>query len=1216
MRINDIGARACFVAFLLVTGVDSRAAAPPSIDVVDVDLNPLIDASAPYKVRFAVEVPHAVSLARQGQWQDSGGTSSWTYSARIATAVSMSFHASTVRLPPSAVLQVKGARSGVAYRPRDTRLGELWARPLIGDEITVSISVAKSERSQVRLEIDGFQAGYRSLGHATPDHPHYRALVGESTSATTCTLNYSCDATGANQDTAKATVAIVVNNSIQCTGTLLTDTQSDGAPYVLTARHCENGMLGGGAPKAAASVWVYWDAVTPCGQTLASIYDGDAITQQNATTILEQQDAWLIRLAEPPAATDAYYAGWDATGGVFSGGYSIHHALGFDKQYVEWYGQAITENIAGDTLQVGYASSFWGVVNQAGSVGAGASGGALFDTNNRVVGSATLAELINGPNTAGICPAIPPPAPSASTITALYTSVAAVWNSTADTTSSTGSTTLQSVLDNAHTGKLVVDGAESLAVSLTSPSADTSGVLTGQMTTLTWTAPAASSCTALGGLSGDGWTGTVPASGSLQVTEQAAGSVTYSLTCTTNGHVGAASVTINWQYSPVLVMFYGAPIQAGAGATLQLQWGANGQPCTATGGAPGDGWAGTKASIGQQNVAATTIGKFTYTLTCGSGTRIGSGQTTVTVVPPSVSSILGDANNLRTGQSVTLQWTEFGYCVGSGGVPGDGLTGVVFTTPGGGALVTESVAGTYTYSVTCSGGGQSASANTTLTFVSTAPAVSFNANPTNLEIYTDTGAYNSSTTLTWSSNVRPCTIAYVGPGNWHGALGLGMATGSPAGSAGDGEQFAGAYTYTITCGSGQTQVQASVPVTYYTTQPAVTLTVSPTWPLGFATEISWSSNVFPCTGTGGESGDGWVAALAGPFSHLMLTEQQLGAVTFEITCGSGNQVVQAQASTQVEAVTTSVSPSATSAGVGDIVNFTWNSNFIPCTLDISPGTNGAQPIDYPGSQFSDEELVPGTYTYTVDCAGELASTQVTFTGADPQVTLKTTSATSPVYGRILLTWSFLPNALTRPPTGCTASGGSPGDGWNNASLSYSGSQTVTSAIAKTVAYSISCTYGQYQAHAQTQVTYDPLAATQPSAPSPSVTLTASATTATVGTAVKLTWSSISSASCQASGGASGDGWSGNLALAGSMTIKGAQAGTFTYGIACSGVPPAATAKATISFSESTSSGGGGTGSSAGTSGGGGGALQPVFLLLLALLATANRRHQFNLKFRA
>jgi hypothetical protein len=78
----------------------------------------------------------------------------------------------------------------------------------------------------------------------------------------------------------------------------------------------------------------------------------------------------------------------------------------------------------------------------------------------------------------------------------------------------------------------------------------------------------------------------------------------------------------------------------------------------------------------------------------------------------------------------------------------------------------------------------------------------------------------------------------------------------------------------------------------------------------------------------------------------------------------------------------------------------------------------------------------------------------------------------------------------------------------------------------------------------------------------------------------------------------------NLALSGSMTVKETAAGTFTYGIACSGVPPSATAKATVSFSASSGSSSSGGGTSGG--GGGGGALQPDFLALLALLVPLSR----------
>ena len=53
--------------------------------------------------------------------------------------------------------------------------------------------------------------------------------------------------------------------------------------------------------------------------------------------MVEQQDAWLIRLDESPVVTDAQFAGLDASGGTIQGGYTIHHALGYDKQYTTWY---------------------------------------------------------------------------------------------------------------------------------------------------------------------------------------------------------------------------------------------------------------------------------------------------------------------------------------------------------------------------------------------------------------------------------------------------------------------------------------------------------------------------------------------------------------------------------------------------------------------------------------------------------------------------------------------------------------------------------------------------------------------------------------------------------------------------------------------------------------------------------------------------------------
>jgi hypothetical protein len=1182
----------------------AATAAPPQ-DVLDLDLAPLIDQSAHYPTRFAVDVLHPVSTADAGTWTQTGTRSIWAYSMRVPTAVSMSFHASHVTLPAGAVLTVTGKNGASAsYRARDIARSGLWSRPLPGDSLVLTLSVNTTERPQTTLQIQSLQAGYRSLGPGVPDNAHYRELIQKDAQTSSCTVNYSCQATSANQGPGHATVAIVVSGVVQCTGTLLNDTSSDGVPYVLTARHCENGAPGGGDPAAAANVTVYWDAVTPCGAALGTIYDGNAITQTGATTMVEQQDAWLIQLDAPPAANDAYYAGWDATGGIFSGGYSIHHALGYNKQYVDWYGQPLLQTIPGATLNLHYSSNFWGVVNGTGNVGAGASGGALFDPNNHAVGSDTRALLINGDGSAGVCPLTPTQAPSPSTITAWYTALSAVWSSTADTTSTTGSATLQSVLDAANTGKLVNDGVGFLPVTLT---IDQASPQTGQTVNLTWSAPGAQSCTASGGLSGDTWAGSHGASGTVGLTEQSGSQVTYSISCTAANQAGAASVTVTWQLVPAVVNLTGPPVAVAAGGLAVLQWGANTQPCNASGGITGDGWAGPKASSGSHTVQASVLGNTTYMLTCGSGGRTATSQYTITVIAPNVSQITGDANNLRVAQTVDLQVAAGGSCLASGGAPGDGWAGPLGTqnpAPGGGAFaVTETVAGTYTYTVTCSGVGAtanlSATKSITLTFTSAAPTASLSASPTPVEIFTDPGATTSVLNLAWTSNVRPCSITYVGPGNVSGTV-TGLDVGLPIGTGGDDEQVAGAYVYTVTCGAGQNQAQGNASVTWFTNAPAVTLNASNPFPLGAPSPVAWQSNVYPCSGTAGLSGDGWAGSKAGPIGSQAVTESTAGAVTFGITCGTGSQTVQAQVSTTLIAPQVSITASSSTLPVNGILDIHWSSNFDDCTSSISPGSAGGWGTLLPMTGgFQTTQYVAGTYTYAINCRGAQASTQVTFTGN--LTTLAASASSAEVDSPITLSWSSSADAPS-----CTASGGSPGDGWTGA-LGGAGTKSVTSATASTVTYLVSCNFGNGSSQAQTQVTYTPVVASQPATPTPTATLTASASSQVVGSPVSISWTSQNANACMASGGASGDGWTGTLlSPSGMMSVTESTAGSYSYDIICTGAPPAASANTQVNFTDASV-----VTVTAPHSGGGGGALDLWGVVLLGLTMCRRVRRRLS-----
>ena len=324
----------------------------------------------------------------------------------------------------------------------------------------------------VALDITMFQAGYRSLGAGVADHPYFRQLkrrqrrrgtAGTDNSA--CVQNYACALSSANSGPAQATVGLVVANLYQCTGTLINDVPGDNTPYVLTARHCQTGKLGGGNPGAAATVTVYWNAMTACGLALGSLYDPNVPVQAGAASLVEQQDAWLIRLDASPVVTGAQFAGFDATGAAVQGGYTIHHALGFDKQLVNWRGAALAQHRLG-VLGVSYASDFWDVVNAAGNSGPGASGSGLFDAANHLVGALSLGRSTADASGYESCPIPQGAAPNGSNGTNDFTALAAVWNSTADPTGTAA--TLSSVLDPQGTGVLQTGSAPAASMSFAS----------------------------------------------------------------------------------------------------------------------------------------------------------------------------------------------------------------------------------------------------------------------------------------------------------------------------------------------------------------------------------------------------------------------------------------------------------------------------------------------------------------------------------------------------------------------------------------------------------------------------------------------------------------------------------------------------------------------------------------------------------------------------
>jgi hypothetical protein len=874
--LGSLGAILLFLSVVVTFGVSQAQVRAPAVDVLKVNLDPLIDAAAKDRNRFAVNVPYSVNALQVGTWSVSGGIATWRYSLQIPTAVSLSFHATNAFLPPSAQLTVRGGGSTYTYRAADTNKQEIWSRISKGDSLDLELTVAPRERRDVVLQISSLQAGYRGFGHAVSDHPHYARLKLQTrvASTSTCIVNYECDISAANTPAGQATVAIIVGNSYQCSGTLINDVPQDGKPYVLTARHCESGKLGGGKPSAASDVVVYWDATSACGSPLGTLYDPGIPAQQGAVTAAEQQDAWLLLLNAGPIVNDAYLAGFDATGGEIHGGYTVHHALSNDKQFTAWNGQAVADAIpSGSSLNVDYTSNFWDVVNRIGTIGPGASGSALFDQNDRVVGSLSLGKTTASTDDGyDACPSSPPANPDVQNASAFFTSLSAVWNSTADPTSHTQ--TIKQVLDPNNTASLVVNSMRAPVSARISASQITLTI--GFDVALTWSAPSASSCSASGGSSGDGWAGTLSSGGSQTVRESAAGAVTFGIICTfPDGHISKAQTVVTWVPPAPLVNLF-APSEAWVGGTWTLTWSTNSPPCQLTGGSASQVLNGTYGTI---SVNETTVGKYDYHITCGIGSQVASEDAFVTIVPPVIKFVTG-TTDLRLGQVLELGWSSLANsCTPSGGAANDGWSQTQAGGIGGFSFFPTTL-GTYTYTITCAQGTATARATATITVENDPPYA-------NLTVSTNEIAVGQSMTISYKSNIAECTVYQNSVGTqaqgiFQSDLTGGFSEGTRTYSGGN----VGASQLILSCGTNPTIV-TSTPQTV-TVVAAVNASISapPTATTGSPFTLSWqTSDASSCSATGdGADANQWSGNVAVPSGQQNITPTVAGTLTYTLTC--------------------------------------------------------------------------------------------------------------------------------------------------------------------------------------------------------------------------------------------------------------------------------------------------------------------------------------------
>jgi len=188
-----------------------------------------------------------------------------------------------------------------------------------------------------------------------------------------------------------------------------------------------------------------------------------------------------------------------------------------------------------------------------------------------------------------------------------------------------------SINTGAGAATVSLSGSGSFQVALT---ASANSATAGVPVTLTWVSAPGAACTPSGGSSGDGWSGTLAANGNQAVTEAAAGSYKFGLSCTLQAVSASASVTV--AYTLPTVTLTASPTAITLGKPVTLTWASqNATSCVPGGGQSGDNWATTaSAAQGTATVTPTAAGTVSYDMTCSAGSKSAEATATVTVTAP------------------------------------------------------------------------------------------------------------------------------------------------------------------------------------------------------------------------------------------------------------------------------------------------------------------------------------------------------------------------------------------------------------------------------------------------------------------------------------------------------------------------------------------------------------------------------------------------------
>ena len=320
-------------------------------------------------------------------------TKVWRVGIRSKGAYSLNILFSKFRLPEGAKVFVYNSDQseilGSYTSENNSDLNLMPVQPIGGDEIIVEYHLPDNISDEGELEIGEVNHDFVGIFRATePRDP-----------LDSCHPNLICYPE--DIEPGSGVVALIIDGTFYCTGSLINNSSGDGTPYILTATHCLNRnyntefLNNRRYDMVAGNIVAFFNYESPVCST--DIRGPLQMTMASADSVLisEKHDISLLKLKQsPPKEYHPFYLGWNAGSAPSAPFHGIHHPNGGIKKVAIEEGPLRFRSLNIPQYNADWeTNSFWEVRDwEVAATEAGSSGSPILDREKLIVGSLTAGE--------------------------------------------------------------------------------------------------------------------------------------------------------------------------------------------------------------------------------------------------------------------------------------------------------------------------------------------------------------------------------------------------------------------------------------------------------------------------------------------------------------------------------------------------------------------------------------------------------------------------------------------------------------------------------------------------------------------------------------------------------------------------------------------------------------------------------------------------------